>query len=76
VFGTQREEEKCMQGFGRETRRNEIYLEDNHRWDNDITMGLKEMGWKTWGRFFWLRYGQVMGCCADVNEPLGFIKLR
>jgi hypothetical protein len=40
-------------------------------WENSIKMKLKEMGWRVWIRFIWIRI--VVGSCEHVNEPSGSI---
>jgi hypothetical protein len=39
------------------------------RWENNIKLGLQEIGWE--GRTGW---GQAAGCCECGNEPSGSIK--
>jgi hypothetical protein len=45
------------------------------RWDDNIKMGLREVGWGRHGLDrFGVGLGQVAGCCECGNEPSGFIK--
>jgi hypothetical protein len=39
-------EQKCIQGFGRETSGKETTRRSSHRWDDNIEMNLKEAGWR------------------------------
>jgi len=48
-----------------------------HRWENNIRMDLREIGWET---VDWIYLSQnrdqVMGSCEYGNEPLDAIKCR
>jgi hypothetical protein len=39
-------EQKCIQGFGRETSRKETTRRSSHRWKDNIEMNLQEAGWR------------------------------
>jgi len=41
-----------------------------HRWEDNIKMDLKEVGWETWTGLIWLRIGTVAGTCECGNELL------
>jgi hypothetical protein len=46
-----------------------------HRWEDNVTMGLQEVGWlHGLGDFFGLGQGQVAVSCESGNEPSGSIK--
>jgi len=32
-----------------------------HRWEDNIRMDLREIGWKVWSGFNWLRVGTIDG---------------
>jgi hypothetical protein len=39
-------DEKCIQNFGWETLREETAWKTRYRWEDNIRMGLREIGWK------------------------------
>ena len=43
--GTYRRQERCIQGFGCETERSRLLERPGHRWDDNIKMDLREVGW-------------------------------
>jgi hypothetical protein len=43
-----------------------------HRWEDNIRIGLREIGWEVWTGSIWLR----MVTTEHGNEPLGSIKVR
>jgi hypothetical protein len=45
-----------------------------HRWEDNITMDLQEVGWGSMDWMIWLSMGQVLGTCKCGNEPSGSIK--
>ena len=47
--------EKCILSFGRETCRKELIGRLSGRWEDNIQMDLKEMGWEGWTGLIWLR---------------------
>jgi len=38
---------------------------------DNTKMKLVEIGWAAWTEFLWLRTGEEMGCCENVNEHSG-----
>jgi hypothetical protein len=44
------------------------------RWQNNIRIHLKQIGWRTWTGLIWLKQGQVAESCECGNEPSGTIK--
>jgi hypothetical protein len=46
----------------------------NNRWEDNIKMGLQEVGGRTWNRLIWLRIGKGAGFCECSNEPMSSIK--
>ena len=55
------------------TERKRLHRRRRRRWDGNIKMALKVMGWEgvTWIR---LRIGKRCGYCEHHNEPSGYIK--
>ena len=47
---------------------------DRHRWEDNIKMGLKEVGLGAWIELSWLRLGIGGGRLGCGDEPLGSIK--
>jgi hypothetical protein len=41
------------------------------RWEDEIKMDLKEVGWGVWSGFTWLRIGLLAGCHECADEPSG-----
>ena len=50
--GTYWGEEKCVQGFGGESRRKEQLGRTRHRWEDNIRMDHKVIGWKGVGLIY------------------------
>jgi hypothetical protein len=44
------------------------------RWEDNIKMDLRELGWKAWTGLIWLRMGQDARFCERGNEPSVSIK--
>jgi hypothetical protein len=44
------------------------------RWEDNIKMDLREVGWGARTGSIWLRIGTVGGCCKCGDEPLCSIK--
>jgi hypothetical protein len=44
------------------------------RWEDNIKMNLREIGWRAWTEFIWLRIGTVVCSYEHGNEPFGSIK--
>ena len=68
---------RCIQGFGGETRGRETTWKTHVRWDGNIKMDLREVGW---GGGHGLDrsgsgYEKVAGCCECDDEPADSIKL-
>jgi hypothetical protein len=36
-----------------------------HRWKDNIKMALREIGWRMWSRFIWLRIGTSDGALVN-----------
>jgi len=49
-------EERCIQGFGGNLRERD-HLEDRHRWEDNIKMGLQKGDVWAWTGSTWLRIG-------------------
>jgi hypothetical protein len=46
------------------------------RWENNIKIDLRKIGFEVWIGFIWLRTGPVSGSCEHGNYPSIFIKMR
>jgi hypothetical protein len=44
------------------------------RWEDNIRMNLREVGWVLWTGLIWLKIGTVEGPCEHGNKPSGTIK--
>jgi len=66
LWHVQRRQQKYVQGNVREKPER-----PSSRWEH-ITLDLKGIGWQVREWTYWLRTGQVAGCCKYGNEPLGF----
>jgi hypothetical protein len=59
--GTHGRREKRVLGFGGKARRKRPLERPRRRWEDEIKMDLKEIGWGGWSGFIWLRIGTVGG---------------
>jgi hypothetical protein len=53
--------EKRVQGFGGKTRRKRPLERPRRRWEDGIKVELREIGWRVWSGFNWLKIGTVDG---------------
>ena len=60
-------EQRCIQGFGGETRA-------KHRWEHNIKMDHQEVEWGPWTELIWLMIQTRGGSCNCGNEPSSFMK--
>jgi hypothetical protein len=56
---THRAEEECMQGLDKKTWKNYATKENRLRWEDNIKMDLKEIGWGVWTGLISLRMWHV-----------------
>jgi len=54
-------EERCINGFGGKHEEKRTLGKRRRRWDDDITMYIKEMGWGAWTGLIWFRIGTRSG---------------
>jgi hypothetical protein len=47
-----------------------------HRWEDNIKMDLREVGWESQTGLLWLRIGIGGGFCECGDERSGYIKCR
>jgi hypothetical protein len=46
----------------------------SRRWEDNIKMDLREVGWGAWTASIWHMIGQMASCCECGNKPSGSIK--
>jgi hypothetical protein len=63
-------DEKCIYIFSWKARRQKPLVRPRHRWEDNIKMCLKEIGYEGMDSSSGSRYEPVMG----LNESLGFMK--
>jgi hypothetical protein len=51
------EEERCVQGFDGGDLRERTLGRSSRRWEDNIKIGLQEIGWGVWTGLIWLRMG-------------------
>jgi hypothetical protein len=64
-----RGEERCIQGFGVKTWGRRTLGRSRRRWEDNIKMDLREVGWGHRLDSSGSGQGQVAGCCECGNEP-------
>jgi hypothetical protein len=54
AYGTHERDEKRMQNFGQKS----VHLEKpRYRWEDNIRMDIREIGWEVWTGCIWLKRG-------------------
>jgi hypothetical protein len=48
-------EKRCIQGFGMETLERRSFGRPRRRWEDNIKMDLRDVGWGAWTGSIWLR---------------------
>jgi hypothetical protein len=71
ILGEMRNAYRILVGKPEGTRRLGI---PRRTWGDNIKKDLKEVGWRVWIGFIWLRIRTGGGSCKYGNEPLGSIK--
>jgi hypothetical protein len=46
------------------------------KWENNIKMDIKGLGWRAWAGLIGAGYEQAAGCCGRGNEPSDSIWYR
>jgi hypothetical protein len=59
--GTHGRGEKRVQDFGGKARRKRPLERPRRRWEDEIKMDIREIGWGVWSGFTWNRIGTVGG---------------
>ena len=67
-------EERCIQGFGVKTWGRRTLGRPRRRWEDNIKMDLREVGWGHRLDSSGSGQGQVVDCCECGNEPSSSIK--
>ena len=57
AYGTHGEEEGCLQGFGEDPEGKRPFGRSRHRWEDNMKIDLKEVGFGVWTESRWLRRG-------------------
>jgi len=66
-------DEKCIQNFGQNLKRKRPFRRSRCKWEGNIRMDLREIGWE-WTRLSGSGEEPVTGSCECGNEPTGSIR--
>jgi hypothetical protein len=66
AWGMYGRQERRAKGFGGELEGKKQHGKSRHRWEHDIKMDPREIGWGAWTGLVWLRTGKVVGFCVRV----------